>query len=444
MILHRTARRLGSVGLAAALLAGVSLALAVPASAATGTLTVTTLDRHGASVRSQFGAVDVKTGEQRYLWTGAARRLPHGTYDVFAAVQTADLGADTVGVKRVTVSGSTRVTIDARQGRPVRGSLQPAVPPGYANSTSIWLCDADGSAIVGGGSFSGPAYAIPSSLPDVEMAFSSIWQSQGDDSHATYYAAGAAYRGGVPSGVARTFSQSGLTDIVVRGRTGLQFGDAQIYVRSGGSHDCLATSLQVFPSLTLPYTLSLHVPAGSWSFGQFAQDSIYGPSQSYAARHTYSVTIGAAAWGPAGNLPRIDRYCRCLSVIGPFMFADRAAPSGAPALVSYTLYRNGTAIAHKTIDPDLAVFAPRLPAKGWYLLTAAASRKPINPLPSSVLSPRSYVRIHFYADPGRDGTIGGRSPASSRSGSTAPTGHTAPPRRSRCACCTTRRRTAIP
>jgi hypothetical protein len=401
-------RRVAPALIVATTLAGLAVVVvATPAAAVTGTLTVTTLDRTGHAVRTQIGAVSVPTGGEDFFWTGAARRLPQGVYDIYAAIPTPSVGADTVGVRRIRVSGTTHVTIDARHGRAVRGYLRPAAPPGFMKTTAVWLCTADGSVVVGGFASDGPAYVIPSALPEVEFAFSSVWSAQDADDHgATYYAGAALHRKGAPAGITRTFRQSSLTQLMVKGRTGLQSGEAQVDVRFAPPDVCRGVTLQLFPQATLPYTLTMHLPPGPWSVSQFAQDSFYGPARRYAARRSYTVTVGAAAWGPSGTPPFVDQYCRCL-VPNRIMFADPALPSGAQSRVTYTLVRRGVAIASKTIDPDQGTFAPKLPAAGWYTLNEVGVRHPINPLPANVLSPRSMLRWRFYVDPGRDTHIGG-------------------------------------
>jgi hypothetical protein len=402
------ARRFALVLITGAALGGAAVVVAPGAGAATGTLTVTTLDRTGHSVRSQFGVVDVNSGYESYFFTGAARRLAVGTYDVFAAIASPTAG-DTVGVRRIRVSGAAHLTIDARKGQPVRGFLNPAPPPGFLRHTEVWLCTADGSVVAGGGSTSGPAYVIPSTLTDVEFAFSSIWSAQDFDNHrATYYAGAAVYRHGAPTGMTKTFLQSNLTNLSIRGRTGLQTAEAQIDVRNDATDRCRQVSLQLFAQATLPYTLTMHVPGGQWLVSQFAQDSISGPVRQYQAQHSYTLTVGGAAWGPAGHFPIVDQYCHCLLAAssGP-MFADPSLPSGAGSRVNYTLSKGGTILAHRTIDPDLNGFVPTLPTSGWYSLTAVGVRNPINPLPGNVLSPRVALRMHFYADRNRDMEVGG-------------------------------------
>ena len=386
----------------------LGVAVAIPAQAVAGTLTVTTLDRTGHAVRTQYGVVAVPTGRQYYFMTGRAHQLPVGAYDVFAAIPTAGQGADTVGVRRVHVSGFAHVTIDARNGRAVRGRMQPAPPDGFTERTVAVLCSATGSPIVGGGTFGGPAYVIASSLPEVQFAFSSVWSSQDPDHHgATYYAGAALHRHGAPAGMMRTFRQSSLTQLSVRGRTGLQSGEAEVDVRYAAPSPCRSVTLQLFPTATLPYTLTMHLPAGRWALGQFAQDSLYGPGRRYLAGRSYLRKIGTAVWGPDSGLPVVDQYCHCLTGTDTPMFADPALPSGASAHVTYLLKHRGTTIAQKTIDPDRGYFSPKLPATGWYSLVEVATRNPINPLPGDVLSTRSTLRLHFYADRDRHMQVGG-------------------------------------
>src|SRR4051794_4220958 len=113
-------RRIVLLFMVGVLLSGASVVLASPAAAATGTLTVTTLDRTGRAVRTQYGAVSVNTGDQHYFSTGGAHRLPRGTYDVYAAISSLNDGTETVGVKRVRIAGAARVIIDGAWSTTIR------------------------------------------------------------------------------------------------------------------------------------------------------------------------------------------------------------------------------------------------------------------------------------------------------------------------------------
>jgi len=214
---------------------------------------------------------------------------------------------------------------------------------------------------------------------------------------------------GAPAGMTRTFLQSGLTRFVVNGRTGAQSGDAQVDVRYAPADGCAGVTLQLFSTVTLPYSLTMHVPAGPWSVGQFAQDSIAGPARRYAAGHSYVATVGAAVWGPGGRggLPKVDPYCRCLIASTNEMFADPALSNGGDARVTYTLRKRGTTIASKVVYSNVGAFTPPLRSGGWYSLTEVATRHPIKRLPANVMSPRSVLRLHFYADPTRTMQVGG-------------------------------------
>jgi hypothetical protein len=93
--------------------------LALPADAAgSHALRVTTLDRAGTAVPSRAYAVDVKT-HKGYPVEGGRRTLPSGTYAVTAVIPGGP-GVQTVGTKVVSLTRDRTVSLDARQGNPVR------------------------------------------------------------------------------------------------------------------------------------------------------------------------------------------------------------------------------------------------------------------------------------------------------------------------------------
>jgi hypothetical protein len=99
-------------------------AQALPASAATGKLLVTTLGRTGIARSSQIIAWN--TGQQAQFQgnSGQAFAVPDGQYAVLAGID--DNGqAETLAEALVTVSGTgtTRVTLDARKGKLVKVTL---------------------------------------------------------------------------------------------------------------------------------------------------------------------------------------------------------------------------------------------------------------------------------------------------------------------------------
>jgi len=399
------ARRRVAVGLAAVVVLGGASTAVASAHAAPTTLLVTTLDRTGHAVRSQLVAENVRTRASVVFWSGSPRRLAAGRYEVFASISTPDDGSVTSGVRRLRVNGSTRLTIDARRGRPARLHLQPAVPSGYRAWTTSWLCDSVGSPVVGQGT-PGPTYAIPSGLADVEFAIGAEWADDSTDASAIYLA-GATHRGGVPDNFSRTIRVSGFTTLAVKGRTGLQSGDARVDVDFAGGDACRRIVMQAHLLKPLPYAITVHGPAGKWSLSQAAPDFIYGPNRTFAAGRAYRLTIGAAVWGPDGSLPVVDRYCHCIDVTDSRVFTDRLLSVGVESRVTYTLRKGKRVLLHVTADPDHRAVARRLPSAGWYTLTETATRRSVQALPAAALSLRASLRLRFHADPAKAGQVGG-------------------------------------
>jgi hypothetical protein len=127
-------RRSSALAGAVTVLAPLLLVSAPGASAAAkGSLTVTTLDRSGKSVGAEVAVYDAATGWFSVVTSNKAVSLPAGTYELATTIGD-DAGDDvTVAGHSVTVSGSTRTTFDARQGRAVQVSLSPA--PGAGGTT---------------------------------------------------------------------------------------------------------------------------------------------------------------------------------------------------------------------------------------------------------------------------------------------------------------------
>ena len=197
-------RRLTRV-LGVALLAGSALGL-VPAGDAdatgTATLTVTTLDRSGHAAATQVLVENRSTFAMRYLDSGHATRLPKGTYDAFVDVSDQHDQSDTLAIARVALTGTKKVTVDARRGHRVHLSLSPALPRGYQQSIAMSLCQTDGPGAVYGYTYSAALYLVPSSLPEAGFSASSVWSPpSGSDAS---YVVNTSVHHGLPAGISRT------------------------------------------------------------------------------------------------------------------------------------------------------------------------------------------------------------------------------------------------
>jgi hypothetical protein len=114
-------RGVGKLAASVALTVLVIAGSAVPAEAAGYSLTLTTLGRDGSSVATTGSAVDVSSGVSYDLTSSKATSLPKATYAVLVDVWNANDDTDTLGAKIVSVTGATKVTIDARQGKETDG-----------------------------------------------------------------------------------------------------------------------------------------------------------------------------------------------------------------------------------------------------------------------------------------------------------------------------------
>ena len=388
----------------AVLLAGIALLVplvavpAGPASAATSSLSVTVIGRDGHIGSGDVTAIRLADGWHYGVRGGHTVRLPAGRYDVFTDVFTKGDQSDTLSARRITVSGATKLTIDARHGHRVRATLSPAAPNGYQHTFLMSLCDT--GLILGSAGFytvSDALYVVGSGLRGIEFAFASIWEPI--DKPGAAFLATARYRGGVPSGVSRTFRQSALATIAIRARTGPQTGTVQLGLQGYSADECVEENLQLFATGRLPLAVSAHVSAGSWSVAEDGQDYLAGRARTYRSGHRYRLTLNRAAWGPGGDLPFTSAWDRRLQVNTARMFTDPELRASAGARITFTLSGAGRTILHKTGAGEGTMLDPVLPGAGWYTLVASATRRPDHTLPAGMLSTRSSLRLHFYASP---------------------------------------------
>jgi hypothetical protein len=396
-------RRTTTVASAVTVLVPLLLAGAPAASAAgKGSLTVTTLDRGGKPVYAQVAVYNTKTNDFRYIESNKAASLPNGSYELVTTF-TGAAGEDaTVGGHSVTVSGATKSTFDARQGRPVNVSLSPSPGSGYDHTVSAYVCAADnGPASMGISAEAGDLYVIPTSSKAYELSYGTTYQPR-STTGGDFWLASATHKGGVPSGVSATLKQSGLTTLKVSARSGPDSGQAMFsfdYSSNGDSCSWGPNTLQF--QRDLPNSFSAHLPPGQWGISQHGHDFVYGGSHTYAAGTTTSLTLGRAVWGPGGRLPNTWYKQLYFGSINPF--ADPTLPAGGVlAGGSVKLTHAGKTLYSHTYSPSQEIDAhPVIPGAGWYTLTQTGHRS----LPSGSLSTTSSLSLHFYADPAKNQQI---------------------------------------
>jgi hypothetical protein len=327
----------------AVLLAGIALLVplvavpAGPASAATSSLTVTLIGRDGHVGSGDVTAIRLADGWHYGVRGGHTVRLPAGRYDVFTDVFTKGDRSDTLSARRITVSGATKLTIDARHGRRVRATLNPATPSDSSQFFQMSLCDS--AVLLGDVAYSAHSdalYVIGSGQRSFEFAYASVWESNDPETPGVSFLASARYLGGIPNGASRTFRESALATLTVDARSGPESGTAQLSLIGYSADECVQQNLNLVAAGELPATFTARVSAGSWSIAEQAHNYIAGQPRSYRAGHHYRITLNRAAWGPGGELPYTSAWDRRLQVNTAKMFTDPELRASAGARITIT------------------------------------------------------------------------------------------------------------
>lgn len=370
------------------------------ASAASGNalLTVTTLGRNGKAVNSTLSVFNTKTRAFSQLSSGKAHSLAKGTYDVIVDIWNSADDTDTIGAKVITVSGTTKATIDARQGHAVKAWLSPAPGAGYQQTVSVAACATNAPYGAEAMNSAGKVYVIPSANSAFELAYSSTW-SNGSGAGANTFTAVGDHAKGLPSGISTVIKQSSLATVKVSALSGPESGYSQLELSGESGTPCMWGVENQNVEDMLPYSFTAHVSPGQWSVLEQAQDVLYNGAQSYRAGKTYSMTVNRAGMGPGGDMPYIWAGQHRLYLNTDEMFADSALPASGAFSASYKLTKGGKTLLSKTLGGNSqASLNPILTSKGWYDLTVSATRSPNHALPSNALSTGSSLSFHFYTD----------------------------------------------
>ncbi|MBM2617504.1 hypothetical protein JIG36_18265 [Actinoplanes sp. LDG1-06] len=375
--------RLGRL-LALAVVPALLLGMGGAAVAATHTLTVTVINRNGVKVKAGIKLVDVVSSSSYSATSGVARKLPKGTYAVLTSVTTGN--TITLSGKAVKVSGSTKLTIDARQGKGVGLAISPA-PTGLERTITMRVCTRT-SASEGVDASASPGtllYIVPFASKYLGFAALGSWSDHLGTS--TSYAV-LHQTTGVPGGLGRTFSRSQLATIGVvqkRGPSGSVYSDLAMQAITSGCGDSLYAGLggtdrpTATKVLASPGTWDVRVSSSAatktgetWNIGS------YFAKRTVSAGKSYGVTFFNSVWGPSAQLP--------VTVNGRIsfglneMFADPGFPrdgsveGGDKALA--TLQFGGKTVAGKQDkgwEPEPTYLEYTVKKAGWYTLTNTAT-----------------------------------------------------------------------
>jgi hypothetical protein len=376
-----------------------------PASAVTNSLTVATLDRTGAKVGTALTVVNVATNLE-YYGTGNKTRwsLPKGTYAVVGDIWTDRDRSDTVSARVVKVSGTTKITLDARSGKPLTVNLDRAPGPAFSQTLRAFVCvGSENFERVGVWNSPGKVYAIPHNSNYLRFAYSSDWQNQSPDPmHGeSYVVAGGSAT--VPKSLSHTFHTASLATLTNYLRSGASAGTAAD-LRMTPSGACQENNSIEMYGGPMPAVVKVHAPAGAWKLdGEWSADENNGQrveigslprDVKLAAGKSTSLEFGSAAWGPAHELPAVGG-----GTIGFDTWSMFSDPFGgvwnheASERSLVTLYGPDNKVIRALWRSDWGDnnpwFSADVKKDGWYTLKVNGQRyHPDLKYPATLLSPR--------------------------------------------------------
>ncbi|WP_305786585.1 hypothetical protein [Symbioplanes lichenis] len=391
---------------AAALVPLLLLGTTASASAASGTLTVTTYDRTGAKVGTPLKLINLATNGTWTATAGKAKSLPKGTYAVLAAIHTRKTASDTVGALVVKVAGKKAATIDARKGKVLKDSLDKKPVGGYSEVQAV-VCLGAWSESVEVRNNPGQVFVIPNASKKLESHLATVWS---DDREQWVVARS---QKTIPATLTRTVKRSSLATLTSYVRAGVAGASNVNLMLQGSGMSCRSSLLTGLPSAGVPAMVKTHVSAGKWQIEadtsapngdtigfQYAERTL-------AAGKSYSQTFLRSAWGPATRpqiAPKTIHFDTSQMFVDPgFGWTGRYGSEGGSKSTA-SLSRGGTLIKKQNrtdmYSYDNAIFSAPAKKKGWYLLRVDAQRaRPGLTYPKNLLSARSSVWFSFYANP---------------------------------------------
>ncbi|NEB05357.1 hypothetical protein [Streptomyces sp. SID13726] len=405
-------RSIAFVGVAAVVPLVVS---AVSAQAASASLTVTTLGRHGAKVATTLTVVAVPSGQTYTVKSGKRLSLPAGRYLAMTDIWehgSEGLGTDTLGALDLKVSGNRAVTLDARKGKAVKVSLDTPADVTEPARINAQVCAGTVSNLpsafsTGGWNYQGSLYAVPNSSKLLQFAYLAQWS--GKDSYVAVKNST-----GIPAAPGGAYKRSQLAGIHFAVRSGTEMGtQVDTMLQAAPKTDDCSTDLPAgVRDEDAPYGETVHVTPGTWQprddvFGSNGDDvsSGFPKVRTLKAGQNVTQSFGRAVWSPMYALPTIGRRAVGFAPDTLIGDPDVGANSADPTKETVVLTKGGTTVKKQTLTDwatDDAEFSAGIRSAGWYDLTVDAHRyRPGITFPAGMLSSRVTLDWHFKADPAK-------------------------------------------
>jgi hypothetical protein len=385
----------GVLGLGGLVAASAPSALAA---APTVRIRVTGIDRNGHSTKVY--AVITGTTYTPIYASGTAVSVPKGPAWVGAEVDTttgSQLMSATLVMRRVTISRSQTIMLDARPGKLIKFSL--GVAGSQLTGQVVQACVGGNfvtGAPIGAGDDATPLYVVPVRAKGFAFGYDSTWQTAA----ASYLISGQS-TGGIPSTPHYRATSAGMAKVQLTLRSGDAVGTYEdirvIRLTTCGIQQFLPVENPTGESFTQ------YVSAGPYQIWTDGYRAFWINNARYAARHSYSDTFGAAAWGPGQDFPSVWEH--------EIQFTSQS-PIGDPQhqsfeccdMSSMTFSYRGHVIKHAVQSQyrESRTFTAHLPASSaaWYTFRLVAWRHvPGLKVPANILSPRMTLSWHFRTSP---------------------------------------------
>jgi hypothetical protein len=388
-------------------------------------LLVTTLGRNGHSVTAPITVMTTSTtssGLPTWSNSGHTLTLADGQYYVLAGIQ--DSTSETLAAALVTVSGTgtTKVTLDARQGHLIKVTLDGKALTG---SIDARICADGGFAQSELAGVPGTVYAVPST----SRALSFAYLAQGQGATVT-----ALTSSGIPASPGGAWTTSHLAKVSLTVRSGETAASSTSYTLQAqspnGPGNCQWDIAGGVAQAAAPYTATELVSPGYWDLRTDDSAQVGSPQTGYTevqlggynltrdvlAGHSYSSTYYPATWGVAGPDTMGDHLPMAggqeIGLIAPQITDPGGNGTEYDTRSAVTLSLNGHQIATGTVTwLQSGVFRAGIKSAGWYTLTDDVTRDYSNypglKVPASILSPQVTLSWRFYVTPSLDEVLPG-------------------------------------
>ncbi|MGV9308872.1 S8 family serine peptidase [Nonomuraea sp. NPDC003727] len=359
-------------------------------------VTITLVDRQGRPARPWVAEVyDAGTGDVRMpaVKDGVAKlRLPKGDWNFYSEVPERD--ALTIAATPVKVdNGDQQVTVDARQGRPMRVTIDdPTAATGPALEISIGHGPWTTQSGVHGWDPNTEVYVVPTRQPGLTARFRTVWRSKDVSPSPYVYDLVDQRTGGFPDDLSYHARKNDLAKVTATYRASgvAAKGRPATGPRFRGQPGMVTP---VTGAIDLPGTITHYrTPGLVWDSMLDVGTAVVADAGRLMGRGQTSEVWNAAVTGPSFPAPGGSRTGDQLTFSGAGLFADGGAGrtgSDSAATGSATLTKDGQVIARTDLTGCVFYLSEScrlhagLPAgQATYTLTASARRQ----VPYSTLS----------------------------------------------------------